>query len=106
MLIVAEPTVAGMHDMHRALQTVQHFGVRALVCINKADVYPDGANEIESFCRDNGIQTVGRIPFDLTVTSAMVQGEPVTAFYPDAPASLAISVIWEEVIESLLDGEA
>jgi MinD superfamily P-loop ATPase len=102
-LIVAEPTVAGVHDMHRALQTVQHFGVQALVCINKADLYPEGAEEIESFCRENGIQAVGRIPFDLTVASAMVQGEAVTVFRPEAPASLAISAIWEQVLISLLD---
>lgn len=104
-LIVAEPTVAGVHDMHRALQTVQHFGVRALVCINKADVYPSGTEEIESFCRDNGIQSAGRIPFDLTVTSAMVQGEAVTAFRPEAPASVAISIIWERVLDSLMESE-
>jgi MinD superfamily P-loop ATPase len=105
-LIVAEPTVAGVHDMHRALQTVQHFGVRALVCVNKADLYPSSTDEIESFCRDNGIQAVGRIPFDLTVTSAMVQGEAVTAFRPDAPASVAISVVWERVLASLLEDKA
>ena len=105
-LIVAEPTVAGVHDMQRALQTVQHFGVRALVCVNKADLYPEGTREIESFCRDNGIEAVGRIPFDLTVTTAMVQGEPVTAFRPESPASLAISAIWERVIASLLEIEA
>jgi MinD superfamily P-loop ATPase len=104
-LIVAEPTVAGVHDMQRALQTVGHFGVRALVCVNKADLYSDGTEEIESFCRDNGIQTVGRIPFDLTVTSAMVQGEAVTAFRPEAPASVAISAIWELVTQSLLEKE-
>ena len=40
-LIVAEPTIAGVHDMYRALETVKHFGVEAQVCINKADVYPD-----------------------------------------------------------------
>jgi len=105
-LIVAEPTVAGVHDMRRALQTVQHFGVRALVCINKADLYPEGAQEIEAYCRDNGIQTVGRIPFDLTVASAMVRGEAVTAFLPKAPASAAISAIWERVLISLLDSQA
>ena len=61
-LIVAEPTVAGVHDMRRALQTVQHFGVRALVCVNKADIYPDGADEIESFCRDNENPDCGQDP--------------------------------------------
>jgi len=105
-LIVAEPTVAGVHDMHRVLQTVEHFGVRALVCINKADIYPKGTDEIESYCMDNEIQTVGKIPFDLTVASAMVQGDPVTTFLPDAPASLAISVVWEQVLVALFEGEA
>ena len=103
-LIVAEPTVAGVHDMRRALQTVQHFGVRALVCINKADLYPEGTQEIEAYCRENGIQTAGRIPFDLTVASAMVRGEAVTAFRHEAPASVAISSIWERVLISLLEG--
>jgi MinD superfamily P-loop ATPase len=105
-LIVAEPTIAGVHDMRRALQTVQHFGVRALVCINKADLYQAGAEEIESFCKINGIETVGRIPFDLTVAGAMVRGEAVTAYEPGAPASRAISLIWERVLASLWNGES
>jgi len=104
-LIVAEPTVAGVHDMRRVLQTVKHFGVRAVVCINKADIYPAGADEIEVFCRENGIETVGRVPFDLTVTSAMVAGEAVTAFQPQAPSSVAISAIWERVIPALLESK-
>ena len=50
-LIVTEPTVAGIHDLRRTLETVQHFGVPALVCINKADLYPAGVQEIEAYCR-------------------------------------------------------
>lgn len=103
-LIVAEPTVSGVHDMRRVLQTVKHFGVRAVVCINKADIHPAGADEIEAYCRENGIETVGRIPFDLTVAGAMVAGEAVTAFQPQAPASRAIQEIWRRVLPSLLDG--
>jgi MinD superfamily P-loop ATPase len=104
-LIVAEPSVAGVHDMHRVLQTVKHFGVRAVVCINKSDIYPARADEIEAFCRENGIETVGRIPFDLTVATAMVAGEAVTAFQPGAPASVAISAIWEKVVASVLESK-
>jgi MinD superfamily P-loop ATPase len=103
-LLVAEPTVAGIHDLRRALQTVQHFGVPALVCINKADLYPMGAQEIDAYCRTNGIAAVGRIPFDLTVASAMVAGEAVTAFRPDCPASLALSALWERVVSALVEG--
>lgn len=102
-LIVAEPTMAGVHDMHRVLQTVKHFNVRAVVCINKADIYPAGADEIEAFCLESGIETVGRIPFDLTVTTAMVAGEAVTAFRPEAASSVAIIAVWEQVFHSLLE---
>ena len=104
-LIVAEPTVAGVHDMHRVLQTVKHFGVRAVVCINKADIYPAGADEIEVFCRESGIETVGRIPFDLTVATAMVAGEAVTAFRPESASSVAIAEIWEKIIPSLMESK-
>jgi len=101
-LIVAEPTAAGVHDMHRVLQTTDHFGVKALVCINKADIYPQGAAEIETFCQEQDIQMVGRIPFDLNVTEAMVQGQTVMAFAPKAPASQSIRKIWKRVVEVLL----
>lgn len=102
-LIVAEPTVSGVHDMHRILQTVRHFGVRAVVCINKADIHPAGADAIEALCHGNEIETIGRIPFDPMVTRAMVAGEAVTAHQPEAPSSIAIAGIWERVLASLLE---
>ena len=101
-LIVAEPTAAGVHDMRRVLQTTDHFGVQALVCINKADIYPQGAAEIVSFCQEQRIEMVGQIPFDLAVTAAMVQGHTVTAFAPESPASQALRKIWNRVMQILL----
>jgi MinD superfamily P-loop ATPase len=98
-LIVAEPTSAGVHDMRRVLKTTSHFGIPSLICINKADIYLKGTAEISAFCLEQGIQLIGQIPFDLTVTEAMVQGQTVTAFAPDAPASQAIREIWEKVME-------
>jgi MinD superfamily P-loop ATPase len=100
-LIVAEPTVAGVHDMRRALQTTDHFGIRAMVCINKADIYPEGAVEIEAFCQEQDIDVMGRIPFDLSVTESMVQGQPVTAYLPESGASQALISIWNKVFGML-----
>jgi MinD superfamily P-loop ATPase len=100
-LIVAEPTVAGIHDMKRISQTTEHFRLPALVCINKADIYPLGTKLIEAYCWDNDFEIVGKIPFDQTVTEAMVHGEPVTAYRPNAPACRAIAEIWHSVEESL-----
>jgi MinD superfamily P-loop ATPase len=100
-LIVSEPTVAGIHDMRRVLELTAHFRIPALVCINKADIYPQGSAQIEGYCRQHGIQMAGRIPFDLSVTEAMVQAEPVTACMPAAPASQAFRQIWQAVVRQL-----
>jgi MinD superfamily P-loop ATPase len=100
-LIVAEPTAAGIHDMARALATTAHFDVPSLVCINKADLHPLGAAEIEEFCSQNGLPVVGRLPFDTAVTEAMVQGRPVTAHRPDSPVSQALVAAWERVLEEV-----
>ena len=100
-LIVAEPTAAGVHDMERVIETTNHFNVRAVVCINKADIYLQGAADIEEYCKEHGIEVVGRIPFDPVVTEAMGQGQSVTAYRPDSPASQALSSIWAEVTAQL-----
>jgi MinD superfamily P-loop ATPase len=100
-VIVAEPTAAGIHDMERVLQTTEHFRIKSLVCINKADIYPPGAAQIEAYCRAHGIEMMGHIPFDAMVTEAMVHGEPVTAYCPAAPASQAMRDIWQRVAAHL-----
>ncbi len=104
-LVVAEPTAAGIHDMERALATTAHFHVPTLICINKADIYPEAAAQIEAYCRERGIEVVGRIPFDATVTEAMVQGQPVTAFRPNALASRVLGEVWQRVAGRLRDGQ-
>jgi MinD superfamily P-loop ATPase len=37
------------------LATAEPFCVSALVCINKADKYPEGVVEIEAFCEQKGL---------------------------------------------------
>ncbi|OQA47152.1 MAG: Septum site-determining protein MinD [Chloroflexi bacterium ADurb.Bin325] len=105
-LIVAEPTAAGIHDMARVLEMTAHFRVTALVCINKADIYPEAAAQIEAYCRAEGVALVGRIPFDTAVTEALVHGQPVTAYRPAAPAALALAEVWRRVADRLVEDAA
>jgi MinD superfamily P-loop ATPase len=105
VLVVAEPTVAGIHDMKRALRMAAHFRIPAVVCINKADLYLPGAGQIEAHCCESGVSLIGRIPFDMTVTEAMVRAAPVTAYRPDAPASQTLADIWRKVAARLDAGE-
>ena len=100
-VIVTEPTVAGIHDLKRILQTTMHFRIPTLVVVNKADIYPQGTAEILSACTELGVELIGQIPFDPTITDAMLHGEPVTAYRADAPASQALTAIWQIVSERL-----
>ena len=100
-LIVAEPTTAGIHDMGRALAMAEHFGVPALVCINKADLYYKGTAEIEAYCEQRGVRVVGKLPFDTVVTEAMVQGQPVTMYSPASPISQALHSVLEQILALL-----
>jgi MinD superfamily P-loop ATPase len=104
-LIVTEPTAAGVHDMERALETTEHFGVQAAVCINKADIFPQGTAQIKAFCKDHDVEVLGEIPFDQAVTEAMLQGQPITAFQPEAPASRALQQIWIQISADLAEEE-
>jgi MinD superfamily P-loop ATPase len=96
-LIVVEPTLASIHDMERVLNLTRHFRLPAIVCINKADIYPQGTNQITNYCHQEKIEIVGRIPYDETVTQAMVNGEPVTAYMSSSTASQALNGIWQRV---------
>lgn len=96
VLIVAEPTISGMHDMKRIIETAKHFGVNCAVCINKFDVNTDNTVDIESYCSDLGIPVIGRIPFDDTVVKAVNHSQSI-ACYPDSPAGKAVASIWNEI---------
>ena len=96
-LLVVEPTVSGIHDLDRALGTVTHFRVPALVCINKADLNPQQTAAIEAYCTAQSIEVVGKLPFDTVVTDAMVQGQPVTAYQPDGAMADSLREVWARI---------
>lgn len=100
-VISTEPGVSAIHDLQRILGTVDHFGVRPAVCINKSDINPGKTLEIEEYCHLRSIPLLGRIPFDGAVTVSMSRGYPVTEFDDRSPASMAIRRIWTRLSEFL-----
>ncbi len=101
-LLVVEPTVAGAHDLERILATTQHFRVAAAVLVNKFDINMQRTERIVEFCAANDVPVVGRVPFDVAVTEAMVQGVPITEA-DDGQVSRALVQVWHKV-EEALDG--
>lgn len=93
VLIVAEPTVSGVHDMKRIIDTARHFGVDCAVCVNKFDVSPAATAEIEGYCTGLSIPVIGKIPYDPMVVEAVNNCQSI-AHYPNSPASRAIASVW------------
>ena len=51
-------------------------------------------------CRELGIQTVGRIPFDPAFTRAMVEGKTIVEFDPSSELAETVNSIWGTVRSS------
>jgi MinD superfamily P-loop ATPase len=98
-LLVTEPTLSGIHDLERVLGVCHHFGVPALVCINKYDINKNNTRQIEKFCLSQGIEVAARIPFDSTVTKAMVAGLPVVEYSRNG-VSHQMEALWKLVSKS------
>ncbi len=98
-LIVAEPSLSGRSDLERLLQTTAALRVRTAVCVNKWDVSPLHAEQIEALCRERSIPFLGRIPFDPQAAQAINQGRSVAE--TDCPARKALYQIYEQVVRLL-----
>ncbi len=75
VVIVAEPTPAGIHDLERVKKLCDSFKVRSGVVINKFDLNIEKAREIEDFALKEGMPVLGRIPFDTCVNRAITNLE-------------------------------
>jgi len=99
-LIVAEPSISGVHDLKRILKVTQHFGVKAMVCINKYDLNLEKSKEIERYCKENDIMLIGKLPYDECFTKAMVEGKSVIE-YGKAEINKKMEEMWDEIERSL-----
>jgi MinD superfamily P-loop ATPase len=103
VLVVTEPTLSGLHDLERVAALTAQFRVRAVVCINKADIHEAMAKEIERRAAELGLPVVGRIRYDDAVTRAQVRRIPVV-LGEDSPAARDIRALWK-TLSVLLVGD-
>jgi MinD superfamily P-loop ATPase len=99
-LLVTEPTQSGIHDLERVLDVCRHFGIPALVCVNKYDINEDNSRKIEDYCLSQGLEVVAKIPFDNVVTEAIVKGVPVTE-YAQGGVTREIESLWHCISQAL-----
>src|SRR5574344_444660 len=77
VLIVAEPSISGISDMERIINTAAKFGTKTAVCINKYNTNIKNTETIEVYCKKQGLPFVGKIPFDSGAVKAINNGQTI-----------------------------
>ena len=103
IITITEPTPSGLHDVVRAIEVVQQFGIPFGIIINKSDLESSFQEEFKQFINDTGYEVLGRIPFDLSIPNSMSFAKPVVDFDPDSIASQSITEIYKNLKKKLLN---
>lgn len=101
VLIVAEPTLSGISDMVRIIDTAAKFGIRIAICINKFDTNLENTKKIEEFCTKKGFPFIGWIPFDSDAVKAINNGQTIVDI--DCPSGDAVKSVYERTMELLFE---
>ncbi|MCK4631496.1 MAG: ATP-binding protein [Bacteroidales bacterium] len=97
VVLVTEPTVAGLHDLKRVYKLVKKFNIEAGCIINKSDLNLQVSNEIEDFLKEENIIHISSLPYDETFTAAMTLGQTIVE-YGENNLKEIIKESWEKVV--------
>lgn len=97
-VVVTEPTLSGIHDMERIIQTAQHFKTQVACCINKYDINPQHTAHIETWCQEQAIPVLGKIPFDVRIIEAIGRALPPTLYFKNHTTE-EIERTWANIIK-------
>lgn len=101
VLIVAEPSVSGISDMERIINTAAKFGTKTAVCINKYDTNIENTEKIEEFCEKQGLPFIGRIPFDSNAVKAINNGQTIVDI--DCTSGTAVKEVYHKTMNLLFE---
>ena len=99
VLVVAEPSLSGISDMKRIIETSTKFNTKLAVCVNKYDTNIENNETIKQFCQGNKIDFVEEIPFDKKAVEAVNNG--LTIVDIECAAGKAMREVYKETIKIL-----
>lgn len=101
VLIVAEPSISGISDLERIVNTALKFGTKIVVCINKFDINIENTEKIEQFCETQELAFVGRIPFDSDAVTAINNGQSIVDI--ECASGSAVETVYKNTMEILFE---
>ena len=102
-LIVAEPSLSGISDLERIVKTARGFGVRIAVCVNKANINPEKAEQIRRYCERETLFFAGVIPYDPLAIEAVNRGQTIAD--TPCPSGKAVREIYRNILPLLERGQ-
>jgi len=100
VLVVTEPTLSGKHDLDRVSKLTANFGIKTLVCVNKADINPQITGQIGAEAGQRGLKVIGKIPYDEAFTKAQIIKASVVE-YTGGAITEQIKALWRQVTYAL-----
>ncbi|MFN2353918.1 MAG: 4Fe-4S binding protein [Desulfopila sp.] len=98
VVIIVEPTVSGMHDVKRVAELTNHFGIQAMLCVNRFDINVEETEKIEKYAGEQDIVVLPRIPFDSDFTKAMVEGKTIIEYASGSATAKRIRQVWQQIL--------
>ena len=104
VLLVAEPTLSGFHDLERLGALLKHFKIKGYLIVNKADLAPELTERLISLAEKEGFPLLGRIPYDEEVFESLHLACPL----PEISQGKAAQALKEITIrvQNLIEEEA
>lgn len=96
VLMVTEPTVSGVHDLERVMQLVQHFNIKSLIIINKADLNPGMTVRIHQKAAEFNSKVIAEIPFDRNIHDSLMLETTIVEYGKGAAAKI-IAKLWDKI---------
>jgi MinD superfamily P-loop ATPase len=97
VLVVAEPTKSGFHDMKRLIELSDSFSIEKYAIINRYTINEDISKDIEQFLNRENIPVLGKIPYDKRFFEAAVQEKSFVEMFPND----YISIMFKDIAAKL-----
>jgi MinD superfamily P-loop ATPase len=80
VLLVAEPTPFGLHDLRLAVGVARELDIPVGVVVNRDGI---GDDRVDTFCEEEDLPILLRIPFDRALAEGIARGLPLIDISPD-----------------------
>ena len=98
VLIIVEPSKAGIHDIERLIGLIRKFEIPAFAVINKQNLNPEMSLRAEDMLDRYRIPLLGKIDFDESFIKALIMGKTIVEYAPESPVAGEIRSIHKKLL--------